>query len=467
VQVLTLHELLEGSGGRLYGSLPDDTTFPRVELDPGKVRPRDLFVAVPGEHVDGHEFVVVAAVRGATAALVSRTWATNVREHALPVVVVDDEPLAAVQRVAAARRRRLQTTVVGITGSVGKTSTKEVVATVLAQRFATYRSPGNRNNEIGLPLALLEVDPRTEVAVLEMGGAYAFGELALLAQIAKPSIGVVTNVRPVHIERMRSLAAIARTKAELIDALPAHGIAVLNGDDERVRTMGVRCAGGVLTFGRGKGNEVRATAVVSMGLDGCSFTVDLDGTRRSVRVPLLGPHAVELTLAGLAVGHALGIGLDVMIPALAGLSVDLRLRRVRGINNCIVIDDTYNASTAGVLSALTLIGDARPDRAIAVLGDMNELGSLSDREHRTVGRHAAKVADLLVTYGELARTIADEASSCRQGERRPAVVSFDPSQRRDLIEFLQGEIRPGDVVLVKGSRALRMEEFVAALTESA
>ena len=460
---LALAEVLGAAGGDLRGDLAADTLFERVELDAGKVRPGDLFVAVPGERLDGHELVPLAALRGAAAALVSRRWARNVRALALPLVVVE-EPIVALQQVASARRDRLAPTVVGITGSVGKSSAKEVVAAVLAQRFATYRSPGNRNNEIGLPLSLLEMDPGTEVAVLEMAGGYALGELELLARIAKPTVAVVTNVLPVHLERMGTIAAIARTKAEVVEALSADGIAILNGDDPRVREMSSRCRGRVLTFGRDEGNQVRAEAVTSYGLDGCAFWADVSGSRLYLEVPLVGDHAVELVLAALAVGHVLGMTPAEMAPGLTDPAIQIRLRRVPGLNGSLLLDDTYNATTASVVSALRLLEKSGAQRRIAVLGDMLELGSLSDREHRVVGRRAAGAVDLLVTYGDLAAAIADEAATA-PSRRSPDVVRFRPDERGELVEYVRARLGPGDVVLVKGSRSLRMEELVEALRE--
>ena len=448
VDGLTLDEVLAASGGTLAGTLPETTVFPRVEPDPGRVTPGDLFVAVPGERVDGHEFAVVAALRGAAAALVTRSWADGLRELPLPLVVVEDTPIEALQRIAAARRATLDATVVGITGSVGKTSTKDAIAAVAARRFRTFRSPGNRNNELGLPLSLLEADTRAEVLVLELGGAFAVGEIELLARIARPQIAVVTNVHPVHLERMGSLEAIAETKAELVDAVPADGVAVLNGDDARVRAMASRSAGRVVTYGIGAANEIRAEDVRLHGLDGCSFQAHVGDDAAHARLPLVGGHAVQLALAALAVGHVLGLALAEMLPALEDPSIQTRLRRVPGPRGSLLIDDTYNSSPPSVLSALELLETAEATRRIAVLGDMLELGALSEQEHATIGREAARVADLVVTYGDLAT----------QGRH------FAPEERTELIDFLGAELREGDLVLVKGSRALRMEEIVEALS---
>ncbi|GIW05107.1 MAG: UDP-N-acetylmuramoyl-tripeptide--D-alanyl-D-alanine ligase [Thermomicrobiales bacterium] len=464
---IPLSEVLEATSGTVHGELSPETAFRWIERNSKAIQPGDLFIAIRGERFDGHDFVEEAASRGAVAALVRRDWAASRTAFPLPVITVD-EPVAALQQLAASRRERLHLTVVGITGSVGKTSTKEVVAAVLGQRYSTYRSPGNMNSEIGLPLSLLEIEPGTEMAVLEMGGAYAFGELALLASIARPRIGVVTNVFPVHLERMGSIEAIAETKAELVDSLPADGVAVLNGDDERVLAMASRCRGRVVTFGLGARNEVRADRVETHGLDGTSFRLHLDSEVFHVKVPLIGGHAVQLALAGFAVGHVLGMHISEMLPGLSDPRVQVRLLVVPGPNGSRLIDDTYNASTPSVLSALGLLHELRPKRAVAVLGDMRELGEVTEREHRIVGRRVAEVADVLITYGELARIIADEARETAAVDGRPlAVTSFGLDQREELIAHLRRELREGDTVLLKGSRGLQMEDFVAALREHA
>jgi UDP-N-acetylmuramoyl-tripeptide--D-alanyl-D-alanine ligase len=465
---VSINELVAVAEVVLRGTVPEGSAPLRLERNSRAVLPGDLFIAIRGERFDGHEFIPEAAANGASVALVSREWASAVSEEpALPLLVVDD-PVSVLQQAAAARRNALDLTVVGITGSIGKTSTKEVVAAVLGQRFATYRSPGNMNSEIGLPWSLLEIEPETEVAVLEMGGAYAFGELALLSEIAEPKYGVVTNIYPVHLERMGSIEAIAETKAELIDALPEDGAAILNGDDPRVLAMEERCRGRVLTYGLAAGNDLRAERVQTFGIDGTSFRLQLEGEPFHVKVPLVGSHAVQLALAGIAVGHSMGMHISEMLPGFDDPSIQVRLLILPGPNGSRMIDDTYNASTPSVLSALGLLQELRPERSIAVLGDMRELGSMTEEEHRIVGRRVAEVVDLLVTFGEMARIIAEEAASTAEVDARAlAVTSFDLGQRGELVDFLRQELRQGDTVLLKGSRGLRMEDFVEALRDDA
>jgi UDP-N-acetylmuramoyl-tripeptide--D-alanyl-D-alanine ligase len=460
-----LENLLNGTAAVVRGDLAPDTVFTSIQRDARQAKPGELFIALRGERFDGHDFVPDAASAGATAALVSRARADEHLDPPLPLLVVED-PLISLQQYAAWWRNRLpDLLVVGITGSVGKTSTKETVASVLQRGGETYRSPGNLNSEIGLPLSLLEVRPENYAAVLEMGGAYAFGEIRLLCEIARPRIGVVTNIHPVHLERMGTIEAIAETKAELVDAIPEDGWAILNGDDARVRAMAERCKGKVLFFGLGEENDVRATGVESDGLEGTSFWLHMNGEENRVRIPLIGGHAVELALAAIAVGHAAGLDLANMLQGLAEPGVQVRLLVLEGPNGSQMIDDTYNASTPSVMSALGLLAVMQPGRAIAVLGDMRELGEVTENEHVTVGRRAGEVADLVVTYGELARTIGREALNTdgRYDAGPPEVISFSLEQRDELIDYLLRELRPGDVVLLKGSRGLQMENIVERL----
>ncbi len=463
---LDLGFVLSGAGGALGGDLPAGFRFARVERDARAAGAGDIFVAIRGENFDGHQFVADAAANGASAALVRAAWADSHPNPPLPLVVVPDDPIPALQRLAAAWRNEVTTMrVVGVTGSVGKTSAKEVAATVLARRFRTFRSHGNLNNEIGLPLCLLEIAPETEVAVLEMGGAYAFGDLSLLAGIARPDVGVVLNIHPVHIERMGSIEAIAETKAELIDALPPHGIAVLNGDDSMVAAMANRAPGCVVTYGLGTGNDLRASGIVDRGLSGCSFTLEIGNGAWPVETPMVGSHVTMLALSGLAVGHALGMTPEEMIPGLADRGAQVRVRFLPGPRGAILIDDTYNASPPSVLSSLGVLAAHPAARRVAVLGEMRELGRESETAHRLVGVRAGEVADLVVIFGEAAGPLAEAAGTV--DGRSPRVASFSADRRDELASFLIEELVDGDVVLLKGSRGLRMEEIVQRLQDAA
>ncbi len=459
-----LEDVLTGTGGAVRGNLAPETVFPRLERNSRETKPGDLFIAIKGEQFDGHDYVEHAAESGAAAAIVSAAWAEAHPDLETPLIVVDD-PILALQRWASWRRELMETLVIGVTGSVGKTSAKESITAVLNQRFNVYRSPGNFNSEIGLPLALLEAPMDAQIMVLEMGGAYAFGELALLASIAKPEIGVVTNVYPVHIERMGTLEAIAETKAELIDSLTANGTAILNGDDVRVRAMAARAKGRVITYGLEEGNDIRAEAVATDGWKGTSFAVTIDGERSFVKVPMIGAHAVYIALVALAVGYSFDMDVAEMISGLQDPSIQVRLLFVPGPKGSQLIDDTYNASSPSVLSALGVLKEVPANRRIAVLGEMRELGDLAEQEHILVGERAGDVVDVLVTFGDYAPIIADAARAVA-GDR-VEIHSYLERERDQIIRFLENELQEGDVVLLKGSRGLKMENIVAAIRADA
>jgi UDP-N-acetylmuramoyl-tripeptide--D-alanyl-D-alanine ligase len=462
-----LRDVLAGTGGELSAPVEDRSIFLRLERDSRRVQPGDVFLAVKGENLDGHQYVAAALDKGAATAIVSREWAAEHPEITRPLILVDD-PVKALQRWAAWRRDRMNITVIGITGSVGKTSAKESIAAVLSQRYKVYRSPGNFNNEIGLPLSILDCPEDAEIMVLEMGGAYAFGELTLLAGIARPSVGVVTNIYPVHLERMGTIENIAKTKQELVEAIPADGFVVLNHDDVRVRNMIPAAKARVITYGVHEPADIQAYDVASEGLKGTSFWVRIDGEETFMRVPLVGGPGLQIAIVALAVGHGFGMHVSEMLLGLRDPKIQVRLLFVPGPNGSQLIDDTYNASTPSVLAALGLLAELPAKRKIAVLGEMRELGDHAEEGHRIIGGRAGDVVDVLVTYGHLTDYTIDEARSIRRSQDRPLVVhSFRPEQREELTAFLQGELREGDVVLLKGANGLHMETIVDALRPDA
>jgi UDP-N-acetylmuramoyl-tripeptide--D-alanyl-D-alanine ligase len=458
--VITLHDVLEGTRGQLLGDARTDLLLNSVRHDSRQIRPGDLFFAIRGESLDGHDFVAAARDNGAKAAVIARAKSDELADVGIPLVVVDDT-LVALQELASYWRTLYDTRVVGITGSMGKSSTKEVVAAVLARRFVTLKSPASYNNEIGLPITLLQITPDTAVAVLEMGGAYRFGEITELAQIARPIIGVVTNVSHSHLQRMGSLEAIAQTKAELPEALPEEGVAVLNGDDFRVRQMGENIRAQVVYYGLAPDCEVRARNVESHGLDGISFLLELDEETHHIKVPLLGAHSVHTVLAAISVGRALGMELDEMLPGFEDPSIQLRLLTLPGLNRSTLIDDTYNANPTSCLAALNLLNELDARRKVAVFGDILELGDFEDEGHRIVGRRSAAVVQLLLTVGPRARIIAEAAID--SGMSRDRVVVFE--DKASAIPALPDLLQPGDYVLIKGSRGVKMEDVVEALRD--
>lgn len=449
-------------------------------VDSRRVGPGVVFVALPGARRDGHEFLREAVERGAAALVVTRGLPgaqldalSSLASGGVSVVRVGDG-LTALHAIAAAWRRRFSPVVVGITGSVAKTSTKEAVATVLSEGRRVLRSPANENNEIGLPLTLLRLDRTHEVAVLEMG-MYVPGEIAELARLAQPRVGIVTAVRGVHLERAGSIEAIEQGKGQLVEALPPDGTAILNADDERVRRMDRRTRARVLTYGFADDADVSARHVVSLGWEGMRIVLHAPGLgERPVRLPVLGRHGVHNGLAAAAAGLALGLDAGVIVAGLErGWAAPHRDTHL-AIGPWEVLDDTYNASPDTMTAALELLASL-PARRVAVLGEMLELGPDAPELHRQVGAHAARCADLLVAVGSGGAPIGEGARAA--GMAPPDIV---PAADLDAacVELL-ARLQPGDAVLFKASRGLGMdptersqrglglEDLVAALARAA
>lgn len=448
-----------------------------VVIDSRESRPGSLFVAFPGEHADGHDYIADAFQRGATAALVEqqtvrgdftvidsrRSWSDQIPEGESPKVpfcVLVDDTLQALQQMAKAWRNRFpQLRVIGITGSVGKTTTKELTHAVLQNKFRTLKSEGNYNNEIGLPLTLLAIEPWHQRAVLEMG-MYSSGEIRLLCELARPEVGVVTIVGSVHMQWLGSIEAIAAAKRELIESLPPapKGVAILNKDEPLVMGMADHTQAKIFTYGLDPNADVWADNIVSMGLEGIHFTLHHGGERLNVQVPLLGRHSVHTSLRAAAVGLVEGLSWHEIVAGLQGLTSQLRLVAVPGPNNSIILDDTYNSSPESAVAALNLLADL-DGRRVAVLGDMLELGPVEETSHRLVGRRAREVADILIAVGSRGRLIAEEALAAGM----PSDDVFITADADSATDILEQVIEPADVILVKGSRGARLDEVVAVL----
>jgi len=447
-----------------------------VVIDSRRASAGALFVALPGEKADGHEFVGEAFSRGAIAALVARVpegvrctsldlrhgppAGADLERLAVPVCLIVEDPLAALQQAATFWRARFNPRVIGITGSVGKTTTKELVAAVLEQRYRALKSEASHNNEIGVPLTLLRLTPADQRVVLEMG-MYTTGEIAQLAAMAKPHVGVVTIIAPVHLERAGTMERIIKAKTELVRALPPapEGVAILNYDDERVRGMAAATQAHAFYYGLNPAADLWADEIESEGLEGIHFQLHFRGETLHVRVPLLGRHSVHTALRAAAVGLVEGLTWEEIIRGLqASGPAQVRLVAVTGPGGAIILDDTYNASPPSTIAALNLLAEL-DGRRIAVLGDMLELGAYEREGHKLVGRRARDVAEILVTVGPRARMIADAALEVGMPPDRVKVFE-DVEEAIDLLRGLVGE---GDIVLVKGSRALHLERIVAAL----
>lgn len=449
---LSLAEVLEGTEGLLVAARPGDCDiFARAVIDSREAMAGDLFFALRGQRQDGHRFVAAAAAAGAAGAVVERPVEAP---RGLALFQVSDT-LAALQRLATRRRQRHPARVVAVTGSVGKTTCKEVIAAVLGCRYRVLKSEANLNTEIGVPLTLLRLRPEHQRAVLEFA-MYGRAEIDLLCRIARPQVGVVTNIGPVHLERLGSLGAIAAAKGELVQALPPDGTAVLNGDDPRTAALAGRSRAPVLLYGQSDQCQVRASELASRGLEGISFRLTFGEASVPVRTSLPGRHHLYPCLAAAAVALAEGMTLSEIADALAEARPALRLRVLPGLNGSTILDDSYNASPASMLAALDLLSEL-PGRRIALLGEMRELGPAHEEGHRQVGQHAAFACHLLFVIGEGARPLAEAARRAGLAEVRPVASA------REAAEALAGELRPGDHLLVKASRALALETVVDAL----
>jgi UDP-N-acetylmuramoyl-tripeptide--D-alanyl-D-alanine ligase len=433
-------------------SAPGD--FPREELahgysiDSRTVSAGELFFAVKGERLDGHDFVAAALEKGAVAGVVRKD-----QQHRFPgntrLLPVDDT-LIALQTLATAVRKLWGKSLIGVTGSAGKTTTKEAIAHVLASKFRVLKSEGNFNNHFGLPLMLLKLEPEHDLAVIEMGMSHA-GEIRALAKIAHPDLGVVTNVAPVHLEFFDSLAGIARAKYELIESLPSNGTAVLNADDEYVSQFGRDFKGKVIKYGTTIGADVRAENVQSKGAEGSEFDIVIAGTREYARLPLVGEHNVLNALAAVSVSISSGIKVSESVAALSTLKPADKRGQVLQLGNITVINDCYNSNPKALNAMVDALSDMKAARRIVVAGEMLELGPAGEALHRESGRHIGeKKIDVLIGVRGLAHALVDGAKHA--GTRAEFVATPEKAG-----EWLARETRDGDVVLLKASRGVKLE----------
>ncbi len=425
-----------------------DITVTGYSLDSRTIQPGELFFAIRGPHFDGHDFVAAALQAGACGAVVEKGEGLRV-----------PSALGALERLAAEVRRRWGRPVVAVTGSAGKTSTKEMIAAALATRYRVFKSEGNLNNQYGLPLSLLRLDDTHQVGVFELAMSRA-GEIAQLARAAQPEIGVVTCVAPVHLEFFSGIEGIAAAKRELIEALPAHGTAVLNADDPLVSGFGNSFAGRTISFGIEQRASFRAVHVTEDGLRGERFRLEWQGEPVEVALPLLGRHNVLNALAAIAAAHRLEVHPRRAAEALAGI----RAGRMRGelleVNGVIVLNDCYNSNPRALEFMLeALARTPARGRRIAVLGEMLELGPASADLHRRAGRRAAAAVDLLVAVAGHARYLVEGAQGAGLDAARTAFFA----SAVEAGNYVASVVQPGDVVLFKGSRGVKLEEAVEKL----
>jgi len=459
----------------LIGNVPEwtDQIIADVGIDSRTMIPGSLFVAIPGESVDGHDYLEDAFSNGASYALIEHSVSHDLRvvdlrpgsdqdiseEIEVPFCIMVENTIEALQRVAGVWRKRLNVRVIGITGSVGKSTTKELTTTVLKQRFRTLKNPGNLNNEIGLPMTLWRLSEGHDRAVLEMG-FYVPGEIKFLCDLADPVVGVITNIGTVHAERAGSQDDIAQGKAELVQSLPAapDGVAILNYDDELVRAMADQTDARIFYYGLSPEADLWADQVEGLGLEGIKFRLHYNNENIHLKVPLIGRHSVHTVLRAAAVGIIEGMSWEEIIRGLRSGRTQLRLVVVKVACGAMILDDTYNASPKSMLAALNLL-DEMEGRKVAVLGDMLELGRYETQGHQKVGIRTAEVVDVLVTVGQLAKIIAKAAADA--GFQKENIYSFADGAGAE--KFLKQYLTKNDVVLVKGSRGMRLDKIVTSL----
>jgi UDP-N-acetylmuramoyl-tripeptide--D-alanyl-D-alanine ligase len=453
----TLAEVAEVCGGQLVDADPAGAVA-GVAVDSRRVRPGDLFVALPGGRTDGSLFAAAAAAAGAAA-----TLAQAGTVFAGPRVEVAD-PMAALAALGSAVRDRCTATVVAVTGSNGKTTTKDLLAAVLATRLRTVANQASFNNEVGLPLTLTRIEPGTEAVVVEMG-ARGPGHVGALARLARPDVGVVLNVGESHLGLFGSREAIAKAKGELVEALPADGTAVLNADDPQVAAMADRTVARVLWFGLDRAAGVRADRVELDGDGRARFLLQTPAGSASVVLPAPGEHLVGCALAAAAAAHVLGVGPVEVAAGLAAATLSpMRMQVRRRPDGLIVLNDAYNANPSSMAAALkTLATLGRPaGRTVAVLGEMAELGPAAADEHDRIGRLATRLGiDRLVGVGELGRVMVNAARMEGMWPEEAEAVA-DPDA---AVALLTPTLGPSDVLLVKASRVVALDRVADAVLQ--
>ena len=460
----------------------DERLIPHVEVDSRKVLHGSMFVAAKGEFADGHSYIDKAFENGANLALICGDVSNQerlkkfqvldlrdgkfpddlrIREFQFPFMIRVDDSLKVMQSLAKAHVAGFEKLlIIGITGSVGKTSTKELLFEIMQQRYHVHKNKGNYNSEIGMPLTALELAHGHEVAIFEMG-FYVPGDIDFLCDIAPPKIGIVTNVGKVHAERAGSQEEIARGKAELVHNLPEDGVAILNFDDSLVRAMADETKAQVLFYGFTSEADIYASNIKGLGLQGMRFDMHYKNESMSIHIPILGRHSVQTALSAAAVGFSLGMSWNEIVRGLSFGHTQLRLIAVKSSTGALLIDDSYNASPQSTMAALNLLEEVDGHK-IAVLGDMLELGIYEEDSHWKIGVRAGLVADVLVTVGNRAKGIAKAAG--QNGLSQDKIHCFDTSE--EATAFLRANLTAQDVVLVKGSLGMKMWTIIPALEKS-
>jgi UDP-N-acetylmuramoyl-tripeptide--D-alanyl-D-alanine ligase len=451
---LPLWRIAEFVGAK--GECDQEAVAMGYSIDSRTLNAGDLFIAIAGERFDGHEYVQAALEKGAVGAIVAAE--KNVAGDPLRLLQVEDT-MKALQLLGAAARRLWGKPLLAVTGSAGKTTTKEILAHILSTRFRVMKSSGNLNNHIGLPLQLLKLEAEHDLAVVEMGMNHA-GEIRALGALAHHDLAVVTTVAPVHLEFFESLAAIARAKYEIIETLHSGGVAVLNADDEYVCQFGRDFKGKVVTFGIKRAADVSAHNVKLNGAEGSTFDLVAGSVGERVTFPLVGEHNIYNALAAAAAAMERGLTPSQAAVALSSIAPPDKRGQVLQIGGATIINDCYNSNPRALAAMIDTLASMKADRRILVVGEMLELGPTAEALHRESGKHAAeKKIDLVIGVRGMARAVAEAA--CGAGTQAQFVET--PEQAG---EWLAQNLRPGDAVLLKASRGVKLERALEMLQGS-
>jgi UDP-N-acetylmuramoyl-tripeptide--D-alanyl-D-alanine ligase len=450
---LPLWRIAEFVGSR--GECDQEAVAMGYSIDSRSLSPGDLFIAISGERFDGHEYVEAALQKGAIGAIVEA--GKKVAGDPLRLLKVDDT-LKALQLLGAAARRLWGKPLLAVTGSAGKTTTKEMLAHILATRFRVMKSSGNLNNHIGLPLQLLKLEAEHDLGVVEMGMNHA-GEIRALGALAHHDLAVVTTVAPVHLEFFGSLAEIARAKYEIIETLPTGGVAVLNADDEYVSQFGRNFKGKVVTFGIKRSADVSAQKIKLNGAEGSTFELVVGSVGEPVTFPLVGEHNIYNALAAAAAAMDRGISPSQAAAALSSIAPPDKRGQVLHLHGATIINDCYNSNPRALEAMIDTLASMKAERRILVVGEMLELGPTAEALHRECGKHAAeKKIDVVIGVRGMARAVAEAA--CGSGTQAQFVET--PEQAG---EWLARNLRPGDAVLLKASRGVKLERVLDMLQD--
>ncbi len=455
----TGNELAKNCDGYIACGDPD-TSITGFAIDSRQVKPGDLFVCLTGKRTDGHKFIEQAWENGAKGFLVHQEiLGQRICQVSSPLVIRVQDTLKALQSLGRKHRQKFAVSVVAVTGSVGKTTTKDMIAQVLTSRYKVLKTRGNLNSEISFPLMLLEIDSSHQVAVLEMG-MNKQGEIALLAEMARPNVGVVTRIAESHLEKLGSMEKIVEAKSELLENLLPGGTAVLNYDDPRVMGMQNKVPGETLFYGF-MGGDVKVTAIENFR-GGIRAKVQNRHHTADLELPLMGEHNLSNALAALTVGKIFGIELPTAAESLKKLEISEMRGQFIQLDEITIIDDSYNANVQSTKASLKILHDCEGNRKIAVLGDMYELGAYSEEGHKIIGNEVVyQNIDILVTIGKLSRVINEQAAKSRDAD----IQAFHVNNNEEALQLLKEIIKPGDVLLVKGSRGMAMENIVKQMMQ--